>query len=114
MVKVCSKVSQSIGSPLEIWVHITKLKRLQVFTGCDKFLPIVLSVSPMVCPKILDLSPIEFAITSTGMIRPLIEEIRKEAIFTDTGKRIQFNPNLWGEVWRLKPEHLALLQEKET
>ena len=56
----------------------------------------------------------EFVVTSSGEIRTLIEQIRKEAIFIDTGKRVQFNTNLWGEVWRLAPEHLALLQEKET
>jgi hypothetical protein len=115
MVKVCSKASQSIGGPLEIWIHVTKaLKHLKVFVACNKFSSTFLSESPKVCPKILDLTPLEFVVTSIGRKRPLIEEIRKEDIFTDTGKRIQFNTNLWGEVWRLKPEHLTLLQEKET
>ena len=88
---------------LKVWVIVDNAEPIEISTN--------IWASSKEPPKLrLD----EFVINSSGEIRTLIEQIRKEGIFTDTGKRVQFNTNLWGEVWRLTPEHLALLQEKET
>jgi hypothetical protein len=56
----------------------------------------------------------EFLVLPIGKDRTLLKEVKESGTFIDTGKRVRFNTNLWGEVWRLNPEHLALLQEKET
>jgi hypothetical protein len=89
LLKVWAVVKQ--GEPIQISINFWQLSETKPETKMD-----------------------EFVITSTNELRLLIEQIRKEAIFIDTGKRVRLVTNLWGEVWRLQPAHLALLQEKET
>jgi hypothetical protein len=75
---------------------------------------VVLSELPWFIKPTPDLKSDEFIIENFGSDQIYIKEVREQQVFIDTGKRVQINTNLWGEVWRLKPEHLALLQEKET
>jgi hypothetical protein len=105
-----------VSPSLSIHLNTTKIfKFIKVWVIVKQSKPIEVSTNIWLLSKEKpDIRMDEFVVTSSGTIRSLIEWIRKEAIFTDTGKRVQFNTNLWGEVWRLTPEHLALLQEKEA
>jgi len=116
MVTAHSMASISISPTLSIHLNTTKIfKFIKVWAIVKQSEPIEVSTNIwLLSEEKPDIRMDEFVVTSSGTIRSLIEWIRKEAIFTDTGKRVQFNTNLWGEVWRLTPEHLALLQEKET
>jgi hypothetical protein len=116
MVKVCSMTSILVSPSLSVHLNTTKIfKFIKVWAIVKQSKPIEVSTNIWLLSKEKpDIRIDEFVVTSSGTIRSLIEWIRKEAIFTDTGKRVQFNTNLWGEVWRIRPEHLALLQEKET
>ena len=116
MVTAHSMASISISPTLSIHLNTTKIfKFIKVWAIVKQSEPIEISQNIWAYSEEKpDIRMDEFVVTSSGTIRSLIEWIRKEAIFTDTGKHVQFNTNLWGEVWRLTPEHLALLQEKET
>ena len=116
MVTAHSMASISISPTLGIHLNTTKIfKFIKVWATIKQSEPIEVSTNIwLLSEEKPDIRMDEFVVTSSGTIRSLIEWIRKETIFTDTGKRVQFNTNLWGEVWRLTPEHLALLQEKET
>lgn len=114
MPNIHSMVSTSMGLTLEVRVYHTKIaKRLKVGVVHEDFY-VVLSEDLFGnqfnhIHHHLD----EFVVTSVGEMRPLIKEVKATGVFIDTGKRVQFNTNLWGEVWRLRPEHFTLLQEKE-
>jgi len=116
MVTAHSKADISISPTISIHLNTTNIfKFIKVWVIIKQSKPIELSTNIwLVSQEKPDLKLDEFVVVSSGEIRSLTEHIRKEGTFTDTGKRIQFNPNLWGEVWKLKPEHLALLHEKET
>jgi hypothetical protein len=111
-----SMASISIRPTLSIHLkHTRTYQALKVWVGIKQQAPIEISINTWLLSEAKPETKMdEFVVTSSGELKPLIEQIRKEAIFIDTGKRVQFNTNLWGEVWRLTPEHLALLQEKET
>ena len=116
MVTTHTMVSISIRPTLSIHLkHTRTYHLLKVWAIVKQCEPIEISVSFWRLSEAKpELKSNEFVVTSTNELRLLIEQIRKEGLFTDTGKRVQFNTNLWGEVWKLKPEHLTLLQEKET
>jgi len=116
MVTAHNIASISISPTLSIHLkHTRTYQALKVWVGIKQQAPIEISTNTWLLSEAKPETKMdEFVVTSTNELRLLIEQIRKEGIFTDTGKRVRLVTNLWGEVWRLKPEHLALLQEKET
>jgi hypothetical protein len=116
MVTAHSMVSTSIGTHIDIQVNTSKIfKFIKVWVISKKMKPIEISQNIWAYSEEKpDLKLGEFTITSSGAMRSLIKEVKESGIFIDTGRRVRFNTNLWGEVWRIRPEHLALLQEKET
>jgi hypothetical protein len=111
-----SMASISISPTLSIHLNTTKIfKFIKVWAIVKQSEPIEISQNIWAYSEEKpDMKLGEFTITSSGAMRSLIKEVKESGIFIDTGRRVRFNTNLWGEVWRLKPEHLALLQEKET
>ena len=107
--------SISIGTQLvSVKVYHGKLGNLRVGLVWADERYVVLSELPWGIKPTPNLKSDEFIIENFGSDQIYIKEVREQQVFIDTGKRIQISTNLWGEVWRLTPEHLALLQEKET
>ena len=114
MPNIHTMVSTSIGSHVDIQIKTSRIfKFIKVWAIGKKIKPIEISTNIwLFSEEKPDLRMDEFVVTSVGEMRPLIKEVKETGVFIDTGKRVQFNTNLWGEVWRLRPEHLPCYKRR--
>jgi hypothetical protein len=113
--KVAHIESTSMNTQLEVHAYLTRTLHAKVglLTSPQDYPIVTVSIDPVSCPEIREyLNKGEFAIFVGDSDRAVLKELKEAYIFTDTGKRVCFNQH-WYEVWRLRPEHLTLI-EKES
>jgi hypothetical protein len=113
MVRITTLESTYLHTSLEVRAYRTRNgKRLKVEL-IDKDFCVMLSEEGFGLPH-KNLQVGEFIVLPVGARRALVKELRLAEIFIDTGRRIEYNPNLWGEIWQLRPEQLSLILKKEA
>ena len=114
MTQISTLASKVVNSQIEIHAYRNKtFGHLRVGLFCKfKEYPIYTSETSIDIIEKNNIQFNEFIVAPHNSNRAILKEVRN--CFTDTGKRVQLNNNLWGEVWQLKPEQINQLSEKEN